>query len=580
MEALYSGVLDNHKITLNHLQMIIDNIFDGTIIEIKGKIIFCNEPFESLMNLKRDDIIDKPFNLVFKDEELLKIISESANIEKKEISIGKKQVLIKKNTIQVNNGATANIVVFKDITMENFSKAFSRELNENLELLGDLYSHAYHGMAIVDDEGKIIKWDYEELLGYKEEEVLGKYAPDIIENTRLHIVAKTGEKEICDLQMVNGRYLITSRIPIMRDGKAIGAIGTVFFKNVEELRSLANKIDSLENTVNKYKSEISRLYKTKYSFDDIITKNKEMLKIRDIARKAARSNSTVLIQGESGTGKEFFAHSIHNGSQRKYGPFVTINCAAIPRELLESELFGYEEGAFTGAKKHGKMGKFELANGGSILLDEIGSMPIEMQAKLLRVLEAREFERVGGTSRIEMDVRIIASTNESLEEQVKSGKFRQDLFYRLNVIRIEIPPLRDRLEDIPILSQNILGNLSRDLMIGVRKLSTETIHILMKHDWPGNVRELRNAIERAINIASGDTIYPEYLPDYILEKADFNKHQIVEGGLLRNVVAKAEIDAIIKVLHECNDNKTLAAKKLGIHRTALYKKMDIYNMTN
>ncbi|WIV12192.1 sigma 54-interacting transcriptional regulator [Proteiniborus sp. MB09-C3] len=580
MEALYSGVLDNRKITLNHLQIIIDNIFDGTAIEIKGKIVFCNEPFENLMNLKRDDIINKPLDLVFKDEELVRIISESANIEKKEISIGKKQVLIKNNTVQVNDGATANILVFKDITMENFSKAFSRELNENLELLGDLYSHAYHGMAIVDDEGKIIKWDYEELLGYKEEEVLGKYAPDVIENTRLHIVAKTGKKEICDLQMVNGRYLITSRIPIIRDGKAIGAVGTVFFKNVEELKILANKIDSLENTVNKYKSEISRLYKTKYSFDDIITKNKEMLKIRDIARKAARSNSTVLIQGESGTGKEFFAHSIHNGSQRKYGPFVTINCAAIPRELLESELFGYEEGAFTGAKKHGKMGKFELANGGSILLDEIGSMPIEMQAKLLRVLEAREFERVGGTSRIEMDVRIIASTNESLEEQVKSGKFRQDLFYRLNVIRIEIPPLRDRLEDIPILSQNILGNLSRDLMIGVRKLSTETIHILMKHDWPGNVRELRNAIERAINIASGDTIYPEYLPDYILEKADFNKHQIVEGGLLRNVVAKAEIDAIIKVLHECNDNKTLAAKKLGIHRTALYKKMDIYNMTN
>lgn len=572
MKDLYSGSLDNHDKSLKHLHMIMDNIFDGIVIEVKGKVVFCNESFEKIMDLKKEDIINKSFDQIFKDEELMKIASSPTDTEKKEIIIAKKQVLFKKNTIQVNNNTSLNILVFKDITMENFSEAFSKELNENLELLGDLFSHAYHGMAIVDDEGKIIKWDYEDLLGYKEEEVLGKYAPDVIENTRLHIVAKTGKKEICDLQMVNGRYLITSRIPLIRDGKAIGAVGTVFFKNVEELKSLVNKIDLLENTVNKYKSEISRLYRTKYSFDDIITKNKEMLNIRDVARKAARSHSTVLIQGESGTGKEFFAHAIHNGSQRKYGPFVTINCAAIPRELLESELFGYEEGAFTGAKKHGKMGKFELANGGSILLDEIGSMPIEMQAKLLRVLEAREFERVGGTGRIDLDVRIIASTNEDLEEQVKEGKFRQDLYYRLNVIRIKIPPLRDRIDDIPILSQNLLESLSRDLMIAVGELSPKTIDILKKHDWPGNVRELRNVIERAINIAQGDKIYPEYLPDYILEKADFNKHQIVEGGLLKNIVAKAEVDAIIKVLRECDDNKTLAAKKLGIHRTALDRK--------
>lgn len=580
MEALFSGDIYNHSNTLKHLQIIIDNIFDGVAIEIKGKVVFCNEFFEKVMDLKKEDIINKSFDQIFKDEELLKMVSNSSNVEKKEITIGKKHILFKKSTIKISDSISPNILVFKDITMENFSEAFSKELNENVELLGDLFSHAYHGMAIVDDEGKIIKWDYEDLLGYKEEEVLGKYAPDVIENTRLHIVAKTGKKEICDLQMVNGRYLITSRIPLIRDGKVIGAVGTVFFKNVEELKSLVNKIDLLENTVNKYKSEISQLYRTKYSFDDIITKNREMLNIRDVARKAARSHSTVLIQGESGTGKEFFAHAIHNGSQRKYGPFVTINCAAIPRELLESELFGYEEGAFTGAKKHGKMGKFELANGGSILLDEIGSMPIEMQAKLLRVLEAREFERVGGTGRIDLDVRIIASTNEDLEEQVKEGKFRQDLYYRLNVIRIKIPPLRDRIDDIPILSQNLLESLSRDLMIAVGELSPKTIDILKKHDWPGNVRELRNVIERAINIAQGDKIYPEYLPDYILEKADFNKHQIVEGGLLKNIVAKAEVDAIIKVLRECDDNKTLAAKKLGIHRTALYKKMETYNMSN
>jgi transcriptional regulator with PAS, ATPase and Fis domain len=230
------------------------------------------------------------------------------------------------------------------------------------------------------------------------------------------------------------------------------------FKDIKEVTDLAKRLKVLESTVDKYKSEISRMYCANYSFDNIITKNKHMLKLIDEAKKAANSNSTILIEGESGTGKEYFAHAIHEESSRRLAPFIRINCAAIPHELLESELFGYEAGAFTGAKKEGKIGKLELANGGTILLDEIGSMPVSMQAKLLRVLEEREFERIGGNTSIKIDVRLIASSNENLEQLVNKGRFRQDLYFRLNVVRIHIPPLRDRIDDIPWLCEDILNN--------------------------------------------------------------------------------------------------------------------------
>ena len=243
--------------------------------------------------------------------------------------------------------------------------------------------------------------------------------------------------------------MLANRIPIIIDGEVVGAIGTVLFRDIEEIKSMAKKLEILETTVNKYKNEISKMYRARYTFDSIIGQNIKMLELKGIAAKAAISDSTVLIQGESGTGKEYFAHAIHNASNRRYAPFVRINCAAIPHGLLESELFGYEGGSFTGAKKEGKIGKLELANGGTILMDEISSMPYSMQAKLLRVLEEREFERVGGNNRIRMDVRIIACSNENLKTAVKKGKFRHDLFYRLNVVELNIPPLRERLDDIP-----------------------------------------------------------------------------------------------------------------------------------
>ncbi len=453
-----------------------------------------------------------------------------------------------------------------------------KELRDSLEMIEDILNYAYEGYVFVDPVGRIVKMNYEKLLGIKEEDALGKYVDDVIENTRMHIVVKTGVKELRDVQRIQGHNMITNRIPIIKEGQIIGAVGTVLFKDVNEVKELAHQLLDLQSKINKYKGEIERIEGTKYSFDNIISKNPKMDYLKKMGRMAAGTNSTVLITGESGTGKELFAQAIHRASYRKEGGFIPINCAAIPRELLESELFGYEGGAFTGARKEGKPGKFEIASGGTIFLDEIGAMPVEMQAKLLRVLEAKEFERVGSHKKIRLDVRILAASNENIEEEIKKGRFREDLYYRLNVIPIEIPALRERKEDIEILSEEILQNLLSEMKLGEKKLTNKTLRVLKSYDWPGNVRELRNVIERAINLSASKYILPEHLPER-LNKISSNLPVTIEDiPLLKDVVAEAEAVSIRKSLEVTKGNKSLAARKLGIHRTALYKKMEQYNI--
>lgn len=454
------------------------------------------------------------------------------------------------------------------------------ELKESIEMLEDILNYAYEGYVLVDPEGRIVKMNYEKLMGIKEEDAIGKPVQEVIENTRMHIVVKTGKKEIRDVQRIQGYDMITNRIPIIKENKVIGAVGTVLFKDISEVKELAHQLLDLQSKINKYKGEIERIEGTKYSFDSIITRNPKMEYLKKVGKRAAETNSTVLITGESGTGKELFAHAIHRASYRRAEPFIAINCAAIPRDLLESELFGYDRGAFTGARREGKPGKFEQALGGTIFLDEIGDMPLEMQAKILRVLESKEFERIGSNKKIAFDARVIAATNENLEEAVTKGKFREDLYYRLNVVSIDIPPLRERKEDIEPLANHILKYLLQEMKLGEKEITKETMKILKKYNWPGNVRELRNVLERAVNLSTGKLILPEHLPERLLNGSIHIAGSVEDIPLLRDVVAEAEIEAIRKALILSNGNKSLAAERLGIHRTALYKKIDKYKISD
>lgn len=559
----------------NNIRPLLDCFIEGILITDCENSIIVNKHFKDILNIDRIEVTN--ISKTLEKYGLIEVFNSDVNVEK-DIYLDDKKIKVKKLIVEAYEQFIYSIMILREEENTEDSNFKINELKQSLDAMKDILDNAYQGIVLVDKDARIIKWNYEKLMGIKEKDVLGKQVDEVIENTRLHVVVKTGKKELYDVQRIQGHDMIANRIPIIRDGKIVGAVGTVLFKDIKEVKDLAKKLKVLENTVDKYKGEINKMYCARYSFENIITQNKKMLKLKDIAKKAAMSNSTILIQGESGTGKEYFAHSIHNESYRKDESFIRINCAAIPHELLESELFGHESGAFTGAKKEGKIGKFELANGGTILLDEISSMPYSMQAKLLRVLEEREFERIGGNTRIKIDIRIIACTNENIKTAVKEGRFRQDLFYRLNVVELDIPSLRERLDDIPILSENILNQLVQKMGFSNKTVSDKAMLLFQKYNWPGNVRELRNVLERAANISSGNYINPEHLPDFInnIFYISSDKENICT---LKNIVAEAEMKAIMEALRLSNGSRTGAAKQLGIHRTALYKKLEGYGIS-
>lgn len=290
--------------------------------------------------------------------------------------------------------------------------------------------------------------------------------------------------------------------------------------------------------------------------------------------RVALTDANVLIEGESGVGKELFAHSIHNLSKRRSGPLITVNCPSIPYELAESELFGYERGAFSGARSEGKLGKFELAEGGTIFLDEVGSLPLNIQAKLLRVLQEKEIERLGGRSTIKLDFRLITAANMSLNKLVEIGRFRSDVFHRLNTVSIKVPSLRERKEDIPIYIDHFLKEINKSLLTNVKGISEEALKIIMNYRWHGNVRELTNVLEQSVlNVSQGYSILPEHLPSSIFELG----HHIVENNFsLKYILEETEKQTIKRVLDFTKGNKRKAAKLLEIQRAVLYHKLKKY----
>ncbi len=449
-------------------------------------------------------------------------------------------------------------------------------LREQLEMYQLIFDSIYNGVMVTDADGFITHFNqpYGRFLGLDPKEQIGRHCTAVVENTRMHVVAKTGRAEINESQELKGQNMVVQRIPIRRNGRVIAVFGQVMFKDVRDVRKLANRLSLLESKVKLYEEELMSLRSTRYTFDSIIGESQSLRRLKKEAMQAAANAFPVLITGESGTGKELFAQAIHHASARKIHPFVRINCAAIPKDLLESELFGYEKGAFTGARSSGKPGKFELAHRGTVFLDEIGDLPVEMQPKLLRVLEDKEFERIGGTRVVRSDFRLIAATNQNLEKLMAEGRFRKDLFYRLNVIPLPIPPLRERREDILPIAAELLRQLPEEANLQGVDFDEEAAALLTGHDWPGNVRELSNVLERTTAILEGKTIRRSDLPFFLSRSA--GKEGPAGEASIRSAQIRAEKTAILRALAEAGYNKARAARLLGIHRTLLYKKMKKY----
>jgi len=456
----------------------------------------------------------------------------------------------------------------------------TRELKEQNRLYQAILNNILSGVVVTDPEGYIIFFSetYGRFLNMNPKEQIGKHTTEVIENSRMHIVAQTGIPEINHPHRIMGQDMVVQRIPIWIDGKLVAVFGQIMFEDVRDLQVLANKLSFLESKVELYQKELANLRSSKYSFNNILGESDAMVELKKLALKAATVNSPVLLLGESGTGKELFAHAIHDASERRLGPLVRINCAAIPRDLLEAELFGYEPGAFTGAGPKGKPGKFELAQRGTLFLDEISELPIEMQPKLLRVLEDKEVERLGGTKVTRCDFRLIAATHQNLEKLVEEGKFRRDLYYRLNVIPLKIPALRERKKDIPLITVCLLRRLCEDLGRPVRRVSPEVMKSFEAYDWPGNIRELSNTLERTLYSMEGfeDTIRFEHLPP-ILQTLPSPSVQDSDKRM-KDIRDAAEREALLNALRASNNNIGKAAEILGMHRTALYKKIKKFNI--
>lgn len=436
-------------------------------------------------------------------------------------------------------------------------------LTMSYNLINITFDSISEGMIILDKNLNIKRLNHraEEILFISSEYVLGMNIDSILKNISIKEILKESYKSYSNIE--EDFYIKDNRIkcsinavPIKANGEVTGVVIT--FREATLVHKLVNKVIG---------------YKATYTFNNILTANDKMIQMIEMAKKAAKSQCNILIEGESGTGKEVIAQSIHNYSMREEGPFVAVNCASIPRELVESELFGYERGAFTGASKEGHPGKFELADGGTIFLDELGELPLDIQSKLLRVLDNNKIIRVGGTYEKQLNVRVIGATNRNLKKEMKKKNFREDLYYRLGVINIKILPLRYRKEDIEVLVNSFVRNLNQKNLQQNKRIKKSYIDKLKDYDWPGNVRELRNVVERDYYLSDINTISPYYIEENIFKEIN-NENQDI------NIIPmeRLEKENIENAIEKCDRNLAKAAKLLNIGRSTLYRKIKKYNI--
>ncbi|MET3696274.1 PAS domain S-box-containing protein [Bacillus oleivorans] len=565
-----------------------DLIFNSTndgmiVIDVESKIVLYNKNAEKMVGVKKEDALGVHIQKVIPDSGLPRVLTS------KEIEVNREQVL--KNGVKIITTRIPMIdsqgklygafAVFKNITEVVHLAEEITNLKEVQTMLEAIILSSDEAISVVDEQGKgiLINPAYTRLTGLSKEQVIGQPATaDISEGESMHLKVLQTPKPIRGTRMKVGpgkKEVVVNVAPIIVDGKLKGSVGVIH--DMSEIQSLTNELNKAK--------QIIRSLEAKYTFDDIIGLSEEMQIAIEQARLAARTPITILLRGESGTGKELFAHAIHNDSNRKYNKFVRVNCAAISESLLESELFGYEEGAFSGAKRGGKKGLFEEAHNGSIFLDEIGELSLNTQAKLLRVLQENEIIRVGGTKPIPINVRVIAATNLNLEKGMAEGRFREDLYYRLNRMPIHIPPLHQRKQDIPLLCKRLLQKINQEYGRNIEKVSEAALEKLMDYNWPGNVRELENVLGRAVIFMKfhEKVLKAAHIPALGSKEADvinpgLNELLGHENKNLTDLLDQYEKMVIIERLEKCNGNKTACAKLLGISIRSLYYKIEKWEL--
>jgi len=447
--------------------------------------------------------------------------------------------------------------------------------------MSSLMDTVNEAVTIIDDQNVVVGWNRraEELYRIPGKTIVGQEINRFFSSLVVtHVISKdiVKKKGVRNNyhQPVPGTHVLINASPIIYRDQAVGSVCSE--RDITETVRLHNELSKASSEVRQLKNEITKIHKPDNAFQKICGHSKKLQETVALAQRVASTNVSVLIRGESGTGKELFAEAIHNESPRRGKPFVIINCAAIPAPLFESELFGYQSGAFTGADRKGRQGKFEIAHQGTIFLDEIGELALDLQVKLLRVLQNKCFYRVGGSDPVDVDVRVIAATHRDLEQMIADGTFREDLYYRINVVSVEIPPLRQRKEDIPELIYLFIREFCHQQNRDMVQLAPEVMTTLLNYPWPGNIRELRNVVERMVILAEDNMILEDHLPSTIRYRK-FTAPDLTDATLT-DITDRTEREIILQALEGAGGDKSKAAKKLGIPRSTLYYKMKKFDI--
>ena len=448
------------------------------------------------------------------------------------------------------------------------------------DILNHFLTNPYEGITVVDRDAvlRYLSPVHERFFGFERGDALGRPVKDVIQNTRLHVVARTGNAEIGQVQEMRDVARVVNRIPIHRDGELVGAIGRVMFKAPEEVHELSRQISSLRAEVDYYKKELVGLRHRTFGLEEIVGESDPIRRLKEDIRKIAPLDVPVFVSGESGSGKELVAHAIHNLSRRVERPMVVVNCGALPANLVESELFGYDAGAFTGARREGRAGKFEMADRSSLFLDEIGDMPMETQVKLLRVIETGVFERVGSNRGRTTNFRLISATNRDLRRLIAEEEFRADLYFRINGVTLRVPPLRERATDIPLLVRHFVQRIGPRIGSDVKRVHPKALDMLQGLPWPGNVRQLHHEVQRAMIFAAGGELTQssfraiEEMPE-AAAAAGPTPAETSGAVTIRETVGSVEYALIREALDRHRGNKKKVAAELGISRSYLYKKL-------
>ncbi|MCM3027741.1 sigma-54-dependent Fis family transcriptional regulator [Bacillus safensis] len=565
-----------------------DRIFNATndgmiFINMDEEVVLFNRSAAKMVGCSQKDAIGRHIREVIPNTKLPDILrSREPEFNQKQFLNQQIQIVTTRLPIIDDAGRMLGALsIFKDITDAVELAEEVTNLKEVRTMLEAIIQSSDEAISVVDEQGKgiLINRAYTKMTGLTDKEVVGKPAgADISEGESMHLKVLETRRPVRGVRMKvgpNKKDVIVNVAPVIVDGILKGSVGVIH--DVSEIQSLTNELNKARQLI--------RTLEAKYTFEDIIGESEQMLVALEQAKLGAKTPATILLRGESGTGKELFAHAIHNESDRKYNRFVRVNCAALSETLLESELFGYEEGAFSGARRGGKKGLFEEANQGSIFLDEIGEMTPSTQVKLLRVMQEKEIVRVGGTKAIPVDVRVITATNVNIEKAMAEGKFREDLYYRMNRYPISIPPLRQRLEDIDSLSKRLIQKINLDYGRNVSGLTEQALNRLRSYKWPGNVRELENVLGRAMIflnpqeewIDEGHISFMESEDQEEKEQQELAVSQF-EGETLSDAVEAFEAQLIKQTLEKHQFNRTKTAKTLGISIRNLYYKMDKYQL--